>query len=63
MWSLLSDGRRWRYSELKIQLKLRDRELNAALGWLARENKIGFEQADGEMWVYLLGPVGGEIFF
>ena len=63
VWVLLSDGRRWRYSEMQAQLKLRDRELNAALGWLARENKIGFEQSGRDLWIYLLEQGGGERFF
>ena len=34
---LLCDGRKWNYDELRDKLRLRDRDLNAALGWLARE--------------------------
>lgn len=30
----------WSYEELKAATGLRDRELNAAIGWLARENDI-----------------------
>ena len=45
-----SSGRAWKYEELKKETKLSDRDLNAAIGWLARENKIEFdsEMPDGE---------------
>ncbi|MDD3107961.1 MAG: winged helix-turn-helix domain-containing protein [Alistipes sp.] len=43
VWNLLSDGHPWKYTEIKRQLKLKDRELNAALGWLAREGKLEFQ--------------------
>ena len=36
VWGLLCDGRNWNYDELRDKLRLRDRDLNAALGWLAR---------------------------
>ena len=35
-----SSGRSWKYEELKKETQLSDRDLNAAIGWLARENKI-----------------------
>lgn len=40
LWRLLNDGKRWEYEELKAALKLSERDLNAAIGWLARENNI-----------------------
>ena len=45
-----SSGRSWKYEELKKETQLSDRDLNAAIGWLARENKIEFdsEMPDGE---------------
>lgn len=54
IWQALSkEHRRWSYTELKDKIKLNDRDLNAALGWLARENKIEFCQCDGEDMFYL----------
>lgn len=53
IWRLLNDQRKWSYRELKEASKLPDRELNAAIGWLARENKIEIEQnanADHELF-------------
>ena len=32
---------------------LKDKDLGAALGWLAREDKIEFEQEEEELYVYL----------
>lgn len=53
VWRLLVDNSRWSYKELKKQSGLRDKELGAALGWLAHENRIEFEQDDEELYVYL----------
>lgn len=45
IWRLLyGDNRKWEYQELKEATGLRDRELNAAIGWLAREGKIQFDE-------------------
>lgn len=41
VWKLLNDNKRWSYCDLKRASELSDRDLNAAIGWLARENKIG----------------------
>lgn len=44
IWNLLhGENRKWEYQEIKDATKLRDRELNSAIGWLAREGKIQFE--------------------
>ena len=40
VWQLLSNNDKWK-------------ELGAALGWLAREDKIEFEQEEEELYVYL----------
>lgn len=47
IWRLLSDNRDWNYNELKQASGLCDRELNAAIGWLVRENKIEIESNEG----------------
>ena len=39
VWKLLNDNKRWSYCDLKRASELSDRDLNAAIGWLARENK------------------------
>ncbi len=43
VWNTLNDGKRWAYEDLKKATELSDRDLNAAIGWLAREDKILFE--------------------
>ena len=44
VWKLLNNGKRWSYYEdLKKASGLTDRDLNAAIGWLAREDKVYFE--------------------
>ena len=43
VWRHLDNNRRWEYTELKSATGLSDRDLNAAIGWLAREDKIQFE--------------------
>ncbi len=45
IWRLLNNGERWEYESLKAASGLSDRDLNLAIGWLARENKIFFEQS------------------
>lgn len=40
---LASEHRKWEYAEVKAATGLADRDLNAAIGWLAREDKVYFE--------------------
>ena len=42
IWRMMDNNKHWEYGELKKATGLSDRELNAAIGWLARENKIQF---------------------
>ena len=45
VWRVLaSEHREWSYSEVKTATGLSDRELNAAIGWLAREGKLGIDE-------------------
>lgn len=55
VWRLLDHNRKWEYNELKEATGLSDRDLNAAIGWLAREDKIQFETSkkDGHDYLYL----------
>ena len=55
VWRQLSHNRKWEYNELKEATGLSDRDLNAAIGWLAREDKIQFETTnkDGRDYLYL----------
>ena len=42
VWRLLDNNRGWENIELNKASGLSDRDLNAAIGWLAREDKIQF---------------------
>lgn len=53
VWQLLSDYTRWSYGSLKRKSGLKDKELGAALGWLAREDKIEIHQEEDELYVSL----------
>ncbi|CDB10634.1 MULTISPECIES: winged helix-turn-helix domain-containing protein [unclassified Bacteroides] len=54
VWTLLNDGKRWKYEDLKAASALSDRDLNAAIGWLAREDKIYFEtDSNNAEYLYL----------
>lgn len=43
VWNTLQDNAHWTYEDLKTASGLSDRDLNAAIGWLAREDKIDFD--------------------
>lgn len=43
IWRILSDNVQRTYDELKKESGLSERDLNAAIGWLAREDIIEFE--------------------
>lgn len=43
VWNILKDNAHWDYEQLKTATGLTDRDLNAAIGWLAREDKIDFD--------------------
>lgn len=44
IWNLLAqENRKWEFSEVEQATGFNDAELGAAIGWLARENKIQFE--------------------
>lgn len=53
VWQLLSDNAKWSYGSLKRKSGLKDKELGAAIGWLAREDKIEIEQEEEELFLYL----------
>lgn len=53
VWNILKDNRHWEYDNLKKISGLSDRDLNAALGWLAREDKIDFDMNEGSDSVFL----------
>ena len=53
VWQLLSDYAKWSYGALKRKSGLKDKELGAAIGWLAREDKIVLSQEEDELYISL----------
>ncbi len=53
VWKILSDNTHWEYDKLKEACGLSDRDLNAAIGWLAREDKIDFDIDNGHDRLFL----------
>lgn len=53
VWRTMTGHYCWTYEDLKEQTELSDKELWAAIGWLARENQIEFDSSSGEERVYL----------
>lgn len=54
VWNLLNNNEKWHFEKLKTALRLNDVELAAAIGWLAREDKVSFVNEDGNSYVCLL---------
>lgn len=56
VWDALNEADVLGSKQIKKMTKLKDKELYAALGWLARENKITFEESgdDKEVLVALV---------
>lgn len=53
VWQLLSDYAKWSYGALKKKSGLKDKDLGAALGWLAREDKIEMYEDNDELYISL----------
>jgi hypothetical protein len=52
VWNALNNG----FSQLKDvkkETKLSEKDLYAALGWLAREDKIRFSEVEKDIFIYL----------
>ena len=54
IWRLLNNNKRWSYHELKEASELSDKDLNAAIGWLAREDKIDFDDVPNDKDCFFL---------
>lgn len=52
VWSALSEGE-LEIKALKKATKLTEKDLNLALGWLAREEKIAFKEVEKEVYISL----------
>ena len=53
VWTILKDNAHWNYEDLKEASGLSDRDLNAAIGWLAREDKIDFDINENQDKLFL----------
>ena len=52
IWSTLENGE-LNVKAVKKTTKLAEKDLNLALGWLAREGKVKFNEVDGELFISL----------
>ncbi len=48
VWNALNEVEALGLKQIKKITKLKEKEVYAALGWLARENKVMFSETDGE---------------
>ena len=53
VWTALSNGE-LNVKAVKKATKLNEKDLNLALGWLAREGKVKFNEVEGELFVALV---------
>lgn len=54
VWTALNEAGKSNIKDVKKLTKLTEKDLYAALGWLAREEKIAFEEDEKEVFVYLV---------
>ncbi|MDR1556375.1 MAG: winged helix-turn-helix domain-containing protein [Tannerellaceae bacterium] len=55
VWKALSEGNKLNVKEVKKVTKIKtEKDVFAALGWLAKEGKLAFEEAEGELFVSLI---------
>ncbi len=56
VWTALNEGGKMNLKSLKKATKIKaEKDMYAALGWLAREGKLTFEEIEGEIQVSLIG--------
>jgi hypothetical protein len=55
VWKALSEGGKLNIKEVKKIAKIKtEKDVYAALGWLAKEGKLAFDEAEGETYVSLV---------
>lgn len=55
IWNVLNEGGKMSLKAVKKATKIKaEKEMYAALGWLAKEGKLSFEEVDGEWFVALV---------
>ncbi len=56
VWNALHDGGKMSLKALKKATKIKaEKDMYAALGWLAKEGKLAFEETDSDIFVSLIG--------
>lgn len=56
VWNALNEGGKMSLKALKKATKIKaEKDMYAAMGWLAKEGKLAFEEIDGEIYVSLIG--------
>ena len=55
VWNALNENGAMTVKNLKKVTKLKDKQIYAAMGWLAREDKISVAEADNDLEVTLIG--------
>lgn len=53
VWTILDENGRQNVKEVKKAAKLTEKDLYAALGWLAREGKVVMEKVEKEIFISL----------
>lgn len=53
VWTVLDETGRQNVKDVKKATKLTDKDLYAAVGWLAREGKVAMEEVDKELYISL----------
>ena len=56
VWNALHDGGKMSLKASKKATKIKaEKDMYAALGWLAKEGKLAFEETDNDIFVSLIG--------
>lgn len=54
VWNTLHEGGKMNVKQIKKATKLIDKDLYAAFGWLAKEDKVAIEEVEGDVFVSLI---------
>jgi hypothetical protein len=55
LWKVLNEGGKQSVKELKKATKIKtEKDVYAALGWLAKEGKVGFEESPTDVYAWLV---------
>lgn len=54
IWKVLDENGEKSVKDLKKVVKLTDKEIYAAIGWLAREEKLSFKEEEKELFIGLV---------